>query len=484
MRIPINRAGYVARSFLLLWGLLFSLGVSAEVWVIDIGGGIGPATADHLQRSLDKAVEADANLIVLRIDTPGGLDTAMRDMIKAILSSPIPVAGYVAPSGARAASAGTYLLYATHVAAMSPGTNIGAATPVQMGGTPEFPDFPGGEQPGGKQPSGEESSGEQPSGEEPAAAGEDESAQGALKGTAMQRKIINDAVAYIRSLAQMRGRNAEWAERAVREGVSIAAEDALELGVIELLADSVEDLLAQLDGRQVSLADETVTLRTAGQDIHYQAPDWRTGFLSVITDPNVAYVLLLVGIYGLIMEFYNPGVGLPGIVGAVSLLIAMYALQMLPVSYAGIGLILLGVALMVTEAFAPSFGVLGLGGATAFLIGSVMLMDTSLPAFQIALPIIVALTVFSVGLLVFALGLLMKARHASLVSGVEYLIGRTGKVARVDDNHAWVLLDGELWQARADTPLEVDDEVTVTAIDGLTAEVRKQAAGKQPGDAT
>jgi membrane-bound serine protease (ClpP class) len=242
-------------------------------------------------------------------------------------------------------------------------------------------------------------------------------------------------------------------------------------------------LLTQLDGRQVALAGETITLRTEGQSVHYQAPDWRTGFLSVITDPNVAYVLLLVGIYGLIMEFFNPGVGLPGIVGAISLLIAMYALQMLPVSYAGIALILLGVALMVTEAFAPSFGVLGLGGATAFLIGSVMLMDTNLPAFQIALPIIVALTVFSIGLLIFALGLLMKARHTALVSGVEHLLGSTCNVARVDSDHTWILLDGELWQARADTSLEVGDEVTITAIDGLTAHVRKQAASKQPGDA-
>ncbi|HEY7775438.1 MAG TPA: nodulation protein NfeD, partial [Kineobactrum sp.] len=445
-------------------GLLCALGVRADVWVIDIGGGIGPATADHLQRSLAKAVEAKADLAVLRIDTPGGLDTAMRDMIKVILSSPIPVAGYVAPGGARAASAGTYLLYATHVAAMAPGTNIGAATPVQMGGAPSFPDMPG-----GKQPAGE---------------GEDEPSEDASGGTAMERKIINDAVAYIRSLAQMRERNADWAERAVREGVSIAAEDALALGVIELLADSIDDLLQQLDGRQVAVGDETVTLRMQGQDVHHQAPDWRTGFLSVITDPNVAYVLLLVGIYGLIMEFYNPGVGLPGIVGAVSLLIAMYALQMLPVSYAGIGLILLGIALMVTEAFAPSFGVLGLGGATAFLVGSVMLMDTSLPAFQIALPIIVALTVFSIGLLVFALGLLMRARHASLVSGVEHLVGSTGKVARIDNDNTWILLDGELWQARADTPLEVGDEVTVTAIDGLTAQVRKQAATEQRGDMT
>lgn len=398
-------------------------------------------------------------MAILRIDTPGGLDMAMREMVKVILASPLPVIGYVSPSGARAASAGTYLLYATHLAAMARGTNLGAATPVQLGGgSPGLPSMPGSDDP---------------------KKGKDDKEEKAVpQGDAMERKVVNDAVAYIRSLAQLRGRNGDWAERAVREGVSLSANDALEQGVIELVADSMENLLTQLDGQQVMLEKQSVTLSTAGVPVHYQAVDWRSEFLAVITNPNIAYILLMVGIYGLIIEFYNPGIGLPGIVGAASLLIAMYALQMLPISYAGMGLILLGIALMTAEAFAPSFGLMGISGAITFLTGSVMLMDTNLPAYQIALPMIIALTAFSVGLLVFALSMLVKARHRTVVTGKEHLIGMTATVGRIDGGEAWVWLDGELWHARTTVPLQLNEQVQVTAIDGLTLEVSKPTEGE------
>lgn len=452
---------YLPHSCLLICLLLFSAVLRADIWVIDIDGAIGPATADHMERSLDKAITAEASLIVLRIDTPGGLDMAMREMIKVILASPLPIVGYVSPSGARAASAGTYLLYATHLAAMAPGTNLGAATPVQLGGgSPGLPSMPGSDD-----------------AKDGKAEGESKGEAAAPPGDAMERKVVNDAVAYIRSLAQLRNRNGDWAELAVREGASLSASDALENGVIELVADSMENLLTQLDGRQVALAKKSVTLSTAGETIHYQPVDWRSEFLAVITNPNIAYILLMVGIYGLIIEFYNPGIGLAGIVGAASLLIAMYALQMLPISYAGMGLILLGIALMTAEAFAPSFGLMGISGAITFLTGSVMLMDTNLPAYQIALPMIVALTVFSIGLLVFALSMLVKARHRKVVTGTEHLIGTMATVGRVDGASAWVWLEGELWHTRSESPLQLNEQVRVTAIDGLTAVVSKPTEG-------
>ncbi|MAZ69861.1 MAG: serine protease [Porticoccus sp.] len=454
---------YLPRSCLLICLLLFSAVLRAEVWVIDIEGAIGPATADHMERSMEKAITAEAGMIVLRIDTPGGLDMAMREMIKVILASPLPVIGYVSPSGARAASAGTYLLYATHLAAMAPGTNLGAATPVQLGGgSPGLPSMPGKDDAKDGKSGGESK----------------ENTEAAPAGDAMERKVVNDAVAYIRSLAQLRSRNGDWAERAVREGVSLSANDALGQGVIELVADSMENLLTQLDDRQVTLDKKSVTLSTAGETVHYQSVDWHSEFLAVITNPNIAYILLMVGIYGLIIEFYNPGIGLPGIVGAASLLIAMYALQMLPISYAGMGLILLGIALMTAEAFAPSFGLMGISGAITFLTGSIMLMDTNLPAYQIALPMIIALTVFSLGLLVFALSMLVKARHRKVVTGTEHLIGSMATVGRVDGVNAWVWLEGELWHARSESPLQLNEQVRVTAIDGLTAVVSKPTEGE------
>ncbi|GAB5450069.1 MAG: nodulation protein NfeD [Halioglobus sp.] len=435
-----------------------------DAWLINVEGAIGPAIADHVVRGLEQAQNADANLVILRVDTPGGLDTSMRDMIKAILAAPMPVVVYVAPGGARAASAGTYLLYASHLAAMAPGTNLGAATPVQIGapGLPTLPNDRG------------EGSGE----------GDNSGASGGQSqpGSAMERKIVNDAVAYIQGLAELRGRNADWAERAVREGASLAAEDALAQGVIELIARDTADLLAQMDGREVQVQDRPVTLATADITVQRHERDWRSEFLGVITNPNIAYILMMVGIYGLLIEFYNPGIGLPGVLGAVSLVIALYAFQALPVSYAGLGLIALGVALMTMEAFNPGIGVLGIGGVTAFFLGSIMLMDTELPAYQVALPTVVAVTAFSAMLVFFALGLLVRAREQAVVSGREHLEGAEGEVEAVLDGHASVRLEGELWRVNCAQTLAEGDRVIVRGIDGLTLQVEKLHTRRDAGD--
>jgi membrane-bound serine protease (ClpP class) len=439
------------RSLLLFPLLILCLLVSPvyaqdDVWLIDITGPIGPAISDHTVRGLKQAQEAGAGLVLLRIDTPGGLDTSMRDMIKAILAAQVPVVGYVAPGGARAASAGTYLLYATHIAAMAPGTNLGAATPVQIG-APSLPKLP-----------------------------QDDSAEEEAtphSGSAMEHKIINDAVAYIQSLAQMRGRNAQWAETAVRSGASLSAEDALALQVIDLMSDSVDDLLGQLHDRAITLHGEPHTIKTAGAALKVHRVDWRSEFLAVITNPNVAYMLMLLGLYGLIIEFSNPGLGIPGVVGAVSLIMALYAFQVLPVSYAGLGLMLLGIALMTAEAFAPSFGILGLGGIVAFVVGSIMLMDTDLPGYRIAMPMIVAFALFNVGLLVFALGLIIKSRRQAPVSGLEHLLGSSVPVESLYAGGALVRADGELWHVESEQNLTKGELVRVTGLDGVTLKVEK-----------
>lgn len=435
----------------LLWLLASPAYANSSIWLIDIKGAIGPATADHMVRGLEQAQRAKAHLVILKIDTPGGLDTAMRQMIKAILAVDIPVVAYVAPGGARAASAGTYILYACHIAAMTPATNLGAATPVQIG-APTLPKLPDSEN---------KQNGEQPTKPE------------IEPSTAMQRKIINDAIAYIQGLAQLRGRNAQWASKAVSEGASLPAEEALEQQVIDIVANDLNDLLAQLDGRSVTLANRSITLATLDADIYQHPIDWRSEFLSVITNPNVAYLLMLVGVYGLIFEFSNPGLGLPGVVGAVCLLLALYAFQVLPVSYAGLGLMLLGIGLMTAEAFAPSFGILGLGGIVAFIFGSIILMDTDLAGYQIAMPLIISVASFSALILVFALGLLLKARRQPLVTGLQHLIGATAVVESNYNNQPLIRLQGELWPVQTDQPLQPNDRVTVTAANGVVLKVKK-----------
>jgi membrane-bound serine protease (ClpP class) len=416
----------LARRLLLAAWLLLPAAAAAQVALVPLEGAIGPATADFVVRAIERAAKDGASLVVLRIDTPGGLDTSMREIIKAILASPVPVAAFVAPGGARAASAGTFILYAAHVAAMAPGTNLGAASPVSL-----MPD--------------------------------DDKKGGA---DTMTRKVTNDAVAYIRGLAELRTRNADWAEKAVREGASLPAQEALKAKVIDHVA-----------------ADVPALLRALGQpDLSVRAiePDWRTRLLGVITNPSVAYLLILVGVYALIFEFMSPGLIVPGVIGAISLLLAAYALHLLPVNYAGLALIALGIAFMAAEAFLPSFGALGIGGLAAFVIGSVMLIDddTAPPQFDIPYALIGGVAVGSAAFLIMVLGMLARSRKRAVVSGREHLLGAAGEALEDFDGEGWALVRGERWKVRAVGAMRRGERLRVTGMQGLVLDVTAEGERK------
>jgi len=449
----MTHASYKIGIILLLFGLGFLLNTSliatekTPIIQLTIEDVIGPATDDYIERALETATQEQAELVLIRMDTPGGLDTAMRGIIKNITNSSIPVATFVAPTGARAASAGTYILYASHIAAMAPGTNLGAATPVQIGGIPTPGKDDGNKTNKDKPPQPDTSD-------------------------AKTNKVINDAVAYIRGLAELHGRNQDWAEKAVREAASLQASEALKLNVIDIIADSIPDLLKQLDGREVVVLGQKRTLHTTGVPIKQIEPDWRSRLLSVITNPNIAYILMLIGIYGLIFEFSNPGAIVPGTIGAIALLLALYSFQLLPINYAGVALIMLGVALMVGEAFQPSFGMLGIGGTIAFVIGSIILMDTDTPGFGIDISIIITFAATSVLVFIFVIGMAIKARRRPVVSGMEELLGGEAIVDNDFDQNGTVTIHSEHWSAVTEQPLRKGQPVKVTGIKGLILKVK------------
>ena len=418
--------------------------IPSDIPVLTINGAIGPAVSDYLAKEIIKAnQQALANAIVLIIDTPGGLSSSLRDINQQILNSDIPLLCLVHPQGARAASAGTYILYACHIAAMASATTLGAATPVNIGG------------------------GFTPNQQEP------KDKQATKQKSAMEIKVLNDAIAYIRSLAQLRGRNVKWAELAVSEGATLSAEEALAKNVINNIVESPMELLQALDGQTIIVKQQEYILQLAGAQLDYRQPDWRSKFIATITDPNIAYLLMLIGIYGLLLEFYNPGIGIAGITGAISLFIALYAFQLLPLNYAGLALLLLGISLLIVESMVPSFGLFGIGGMVAFILGSIFLIDTDQQQFKVSLHLIFTLAVASGSFIVFVLGYVWRLRGSKVVSGFEALIGAPATVL-ADFNHSgFVLLNGERWAALTSEQLQQDEQVIVDSLDGLTVRVSK-----------
>jgi membrane-bound serine protease (ClpP class) len=436
--------------------------------VLEINGAIGPATSHYIVHGLEAAQANGSRLVVIEMDTPGGLDTSMRDIIRAILASRVPVASYVAPSGARAASAGTYILYASHIAAMAPATNLGAATPVSIGGEPEpapaplpVPGAPKPPSPGkGGAPAGGAGDAAPPAENPP--------------GSTMERKVVNDAAAYIRGLAELRGRNVEWAEQAVRGAASLSANAALDEKVIDLIARDLPDLFARIDGREVRVQERTVKLATRNLTVQQVKPDWRTELLAVITNPTVAYGLMLIGIWGLLLEGYNPGAVLPGVVGSICLLIALFAFQILSVNYAGLALVTLGTAMIIAEFFFPTYGSLGAGGLIAFIVGSLILFDTDVPGMGVGRPLIAAFATVGVIVIAAIVYLATRAMRHPVATGAPGMIGASAEVFEGFTGKGRVRYGGELWNARSDVALRAGQTARIVKVEGLTLWVEPQ----------
>jgi len=439
-------------TFLLFWALpALANGVAVQ---LELDGPLGVATAEYIIDGINAANEQNANLIIIRMDTPGGLMEPMRDIIQAILNSNVPVVTYVSPGGARADSAGTYILLASHIAAMAPTTHLGAATPVSLSGGDA--DGKSGPKPA---PPGEKNVDEPDEDEEPTA----EEAE-----SAMERKVLNDAIAYIRGLAEAHGRNADWAEKAVRDASTLTAKEALEQNVIDVIADDIGDLLNAINGREVNVNNEKVAIQSESLVIENMEPNWRIKFLKTIANPQVLLLLIALGTYGLLFEGYNPGAIYPGVVGVICLLLAAYALQVLPVNYVGLALIIVGFALIVAEAFIPSFGALGIGGIAAFIFGSIMMFDSGVPGFGISKTFVFSIAIIVSGLLFLLVTFMLKLQRRGAVSGTGSIIGGVGTAMQTFTGEGKIWLEGEAWAAVSSVRVKKDQHVRVRAIDGLT----------------
>jgi membrane-bound serine protease (ClpP class) len=459
------------KRLLILMAAMLSLPAVADnnnIVVLEVKGGIGAATAEYIANGIRHAEATGAELLVIEIDTPGGLLNATRDIVQDILASDVPVATYVTPDGARAASAGTYILLASHVAAMTPTTSVGAATPVSMTGGDATPSPAPSPTP---QPADQPDSAEDTT-EKPAESASEEMQD--LPGTAMERKVLNDAVSYIRSLAERYDRNADWAEDAVISAATLSAEEALEQNVIEFIAKDLDDLLRQLNGYEVAMKSGDQAIATENAVVDNYEPNWRMKLLAIISNPEIVLLLGLAGVYGLIYEGWNPGAIVPGVVGVICLLLAAYALQVLPVNYAGLALIVVGVALMIAEAFAPSFGALGIGGIAAFVFGAIMMFDKDIPGFGISLAFVIGLAVVFAALVVWMVGYILKLRRRGGVSGADSIVGGTATVMEDFTTEGRVWLEGEAWHARSQVPVSKDQHVVVVAMDGLILDIKPQ----------
>ncbi|MFZ9035334.1 MAG: NfeD family protein [Francisellaceae bacterium] len=419
--------------------------------ILTISGGIGPATEEYIQSGFEYATNQAAKVVIIEIDTPGGLADAMRGMIQTMLNSAIPTVVYVYPPGGHAASAGTFLLYAADIAAMAPGTNVGAASPVNIGGTPPSTPTPNPEdipidEKGQQKPKDDKST--------------------------IEKKVFNDSAAYIRALAEMNGRNAKWAEMAVTEAATLTAEEALKENVINVVAMDIPDLLRQINGMDVDVNGKKVTLDTNAMQVEYFEPGWRLEFLQIITDPSIAYLLLVIGVWLLFFEFAHPGLFLPGILGIISILIAIYGLHMLPISYVGLMLMFLGVVLLIAEAFITSFGFLGIGGVVAFTIGSIMLVDTGVPGYEIAMPLILAVSIVTGIFFLLIVHLAIRSYRHRVISGQEGMIGQSGRILVDEDGSKWLFVNGERWRVSHPENYHKHQSVEITDAKGFVLDVK------------
>ena len=425
------------RLLILLLLMSFELFANTSTIIkLEIKGAIGPASSSYLKEGMALAIDKNASMVLIELDTPGGLSTSMREMIQEITNSSIPVITYIYPKGARAASAGTYILYASHIAAMAPGTNLGAATPISLMPTPKMLD-----------------------------------SNSSAKST-LEKKVINDAIAYIKSLAELNDRNITWAISAVKEAKSLSAQDALRYGVIDFIAEDTEELLKKLNGKEVTVSSKSLVLKTDNAVIELFEANWKTRFLSIITNPNIAYILLLIAIYGIFFELMNPGAIFPGVVGVISGVIALYALNMIPFNYAGLLLIILGIAFMVSEVFISGFGILGIGGVVAFAFGSLLLFDADTIGSSVSIPLIIAFSISSLAFFILVMRLFLSSRSAKVVSGVEEMIGATAEVLESFDNGYLVHCHGERWSATSESELSVGQSVQVVELCGLILKVK------------